>query len=185
MKIEQLFAIALASASLAIASCGKEDHTSEQAPESGAQQQTPGTGAATAPTEQPPPAPAGEATGGAGAPQPTQGGEQAGAPAAQPATEAQQKVVGELQDLQTKVNVLEQKALGATEQQKASLVDQLNALKKQRQRLEEKAKQTAASGVKAVNDLLSKVNDSLDVLTRSVEPEETSSGAGAPAEGPK
>lgn len=108
---------------------------------------------------------------------------------AQPTTETQDALTAELQALQERVDDLQQKASERAQEGKASLAEQLNALKQQRQALEQKANEAAASGVKHVNDLLGKLNKSLDVLTRSVERESSEENAAAastaPSEGSK
>lgn len=139
--IKQTPWVALVAAALLLAACEQGDKTSQQ--ETG----TTTTGQA---------APAGQATGTGGEAQ---------------LTDAEEELIAELAALQTKVDELQQQAANKTAETQASLVQELNSLQQEREELKQKVDELSDTGATVAANVLNGLNQSLTILTRSVEME--------------
>ncbi len=118
--------------------------------------------------------PAKQSTGTATSEQETTAGKPTGSGGEKQLTEAEEKLITELGALQTKVDKLQQQAANKTAETQAGLVKQLDALQRKREDLKQKVDELSETGTAAAANVLKGLNDSLAILTRSVEmaPEE-------------
>lgn len=85
--------------------------------------------------------------------------------------EAEGALMTELEVLQGKIDTLQKKVYQRTEESKSAVLKELDSLHQQRLKLQNRADTLAASGIQSATDFMAKLNESLDVLTRSVEDE--------------
>jgi Skp family chaperone for outer membrane proteins len=114
----------------------------------------------------------GQSTAPAGAQQTTQTAQPTGA-------EAEDKLIGEVEALQAKVDALQEKAADKTQQTTESVIQELNALKEQKEALKKKADELSATGAQALSGVLTSLDESLNILTRSVEMDTSEDTPGA------
>jgi len=86
-------------------------------------------------------------------------------------TEAEAKLIAEMEALQTKVDELQQEATNKTAETQAALVQQLNSLQHEREELKQKVDDLSDTGTAVAANMLNGLNQSLSILTRSVEME--------------
>jgi len=112
-----------------------------------------------------------EQTGAATSGQATPAGQPAGTEGGGQLTEAEAKLVAEMEALQTKVDELQQEATHKTAETQAALVQQLNTLQHEREELKQKVDELSDTGAAVATNVLNGLNQSLSILTRSVEME--------------
>ena len=84
-------------------------------------------------------------------------------------TPAEAKLIAEIEALQTKVDELQQQAATKNAETKASLIEDLNALQNEKEKLKQKVDDLSETGTEMAANLLNGLNQSLTILTRSVE----------------
>ena len=86
-------------------------------------------------------------------------------------TDAEEELIAELAALQTKVDELQQQAAHKTAETQAALVQELNSLQQEREELKQKVDELSDTGATVAANVLNGLNQSLTILTRSVEME--------------
>lgn len=115
--------------------------------------------------------PAPEETGSAAPGEMAPAGQPAGAEGEGQVTEAEAKLIAEMETLQTKVDELQQEATNKTAETQAALVQQLNSLQDEREELKQKVDDLSDTGAAVAANVLNGLNQSLSILSRSVEME--------------
>jgi seryl-tRNA synthetase len=112
-----------------------------------------------------------EETGAATSGQATPAGQPVGTEEGGQVTEAEAKLIAEMEALQSQVDELQQEANKKTAETQGALVEQLNALQAEREELKQKVDDLSDTGAAVAADVLNGLNQSLSILTRSVEME--------------
>ena len=115
--------------------------------------------------------PAPQATDTATSEQATPAGQPAGTEEGGQMTEAEAKLIAEMEALQSKVDELQQEANNKTVETQAALVQQLNSLQEEREELKQKVDYLSNTGAAMAANVLNGLNQSLSILSRSVEME--------------
>jgi len=115
--------------------------------------------------------PAPQETGTTKSGQATPTGQPAGTEEGGQMTEAEAKLIAEMEVLQTKVHELQQDADNKTAETQAALVQQLNSLQEEREELKQKVDDLSDTGAAMAANVLNGLNQSLSILSRSVEME--------------
>jgi Skp family chaperone for outer membrane proteins len=112
-----------------------------------------------------------EKTGSAAPGQTTPAGQPAGTAGEAQVTEAEAKLIAEMEALQSKVDELQKEATNKTAETQAAMVQQLNSLQHEREELKKKVDDLSDTGAAVAANVLNGLNQSLSILSRSVEME--------------